>query len=159
MPRERANSVSSVAREPTVQIVFIASASPFVLMSITLMPSKSCCSSSDFLSPHLSLTRSGMSSRRRCILVASNDLTRARGRNERNSAPAEDGHCHKTFTCTQVRYAALSSESDVDTRVPLSAWHPGASPPPKPGKFAKDGEQSTPQLAMRIDSRKISKFR
>ena len=28
--------------------------------------------------------------------------------------------------------------------------------PPKPGKFAKDGEQFTPQPAMRIDIRKIS---
>ena len=30
--------------------------------------------------------------------------------------------------------------------------------PPEPGKFAKDGEQSTPQPAMRFDSRKIFKF-
>ena len=29
-------------------------------------------------------------------------------------------------------------------------------PPPNPGKFAKDGEQFTPQPAMRIDNRKIS---
>ena len=31
-------------------------------------------------------------------------------------------------------------------------------PPPKPGKFAKDKEQSTSQPAMRIDISKISKF-
>ena len=29
-------------------------------------------------------------------------------------------------------------------------------PPPKPGKLVKDGEQFTPQSAMRIDIRKIS---
>ena len=32
----------------------------------------------------------------------------------------------------------------------------GETLPPKPGKFAKDGEQFTPQPAMRIDIRKIS---
>ena len=34
----------------------------------------------------------------------------------------------------------------------------GNSPPPKPGKFAKDEEQPTPQPAMRIDSSRKFKF-
>ena len=35
---------------------------------------------------------------------------------------------------------------------------PGNVPPSETGKFSKDGEQSTPQPAMRIDYRKIFKF-
>ena len=101
MSHEIANFVSSAALEPTVRTLSIASAAPFLLISMTLAPPKSCCNSSDPLKPHFFLIRSGMSSSRRFISFALNDLMMARGRNERNSVPAEVGHHHHTFTCTQ----------------------------------------------------------
>ena len=97
MPLEWVNILSSCALQPTVHIVSIASASPFLLMSMTLAPPYSWSNISDALSPHFSLIRFGMSSRRIRISVPCNDLIRARGRNE-NCVPAEDGH-HQTITC------------------------------------------------------------
>ena len=48
----------------------------------------------------------------------------------------------------------------VSSLTPVAApgGEPNVPPPQKPGKFAKDGEQSTSQPAMRIDSRKLFKF-
>ena len=64
MPRERANSVSFAALEPTVHTASIASASPFLLMRMTLAPPYCWSNNRDPLSPHFSLIRSGISSRR-----------------------------------------------------------------------------------------------
>ena len=46
---------------------------------------------------------------------------------------------------------------EISVAAPGGRGTGGTLPPPsKPGKFAKDGEQCTPQPAMRIDIRKIS---
>lgn len=103
MPQERTNSFSSA--EPTVHNVSIASASPFLLMSMTLAPPYCWSNNSDPLSPHFLLTFSGTSPSRRFISFAfseGSDLMSARGCNDRNPSPADDGHHHQTTTCTQT---------------------------------------------------------
>ena len=78
-PRWPTNSVSFLALEPIVQIVTIASASPFLLIRMMLAPPYSCCNSSDPLSPHFVFSSSGRSSRRSFIPFALSDLMKARG--------------------------------------------------------------------------------
>ena len=103
MPHCFANFFSPIPLQPTVQIVSIASASPFVLMSMTLAPPFNLNSISDALSPQFSRICSGLSARRILISGPSNDLMRARGRNE-NCVPAEDDHHQQTITCTQCTH-------------------------------------------------------
>ena len=59
---------------------------------------------------------------------------------------------HKKFR-SQIFLIRIRQEISVAAP---GGGEPGERYPQKPGKFAKDGEQFTPQPAMRIDIRKIS---